>query len=336
MRFTNYLISRIITYFVVIFISMTFVFLIPRFSPIDPVAALIGRLTAQGSFMEASALDAMQKSLKETFGLEGSVFEQYIKFWKRILLGGDFGPSYAMFPTSVNQLIRESLPWTIWLLSLTTIISWFIGNIIGAITGFRKDKWYSKLLENIAMIIRPIPYYIVALILILLLTYIFPVFSMTAGGSSIGIKPSFSWIFIKDALKTAFLPALSLVIVGFGWWFLSMDALSRATTEEEFVSFAEIKGLTENEIMFRYVMKNAMLPQVTALALSIGSIFNGALMTEIMFSYPGIGMLLYRAITSADFNLMMGIITISVFAVATACLIVDLFYPFIDPRIRYR
>jgi len=334
MNFLRYIIARFITYILIILIGITIVFIAPRFTPRDPVLNLIARITSQGAFMDPEAVKSMQDSLLETFGLKGTLFQQYINFLKRAIRW-DFGPSLSVFPTPVNQLIKQSLPWTIGLLLTTTIISWIVGNLIGLVAGY-KDNKLSKALEALAIIVYPIPYYIMALILILLFVYLLPLFPMSVGGYSIGMKPSFSLRFILSVLQNSFLPALSMIIVGYGWWFISMKALTATIKDSDYVFFARAKGLTDNKIMRRYVLRNALLPQMTQLAMVLGNIFGGALLTEMLFTYPGIGTLMYSAISNSDFNLMMGIATLSVTAVATAGLLIDFIYPFIDPRIRYK
>jgi len=240
-----------------------------------------------------------------------------------------------MFPTPVIEIIANSLPWTVFLLLTTLLISWIIGNILGGLAGYFKDKKWSNVLAIIAMSIYPIPYYVMALILVILFVYIFPVFPMM-GGYSIGIQPSLSWAFIVDVLRHSILPAISLIIIGIGWWFLSMRSMTSNVVAEDYVTYIEFAGLPRYKVLFSYVMRNAILPQVTALALQIGGIFNGAVITEVAFSYPGVGLLLKNAITNGDFNLMMGIAVFSIIAIATASLVIDLLYPLFDPRIRYR
>ena len=331
----SYIIPRLIQYFVVIFIGITITFLVPRFTPIDPVQTTINRLSSYGgAYMEPEALASLQNTLKELYGLEGTLFEQYLAFWKH-LFTFDFGPSLSMFPTPVMQIIFNSLPWTLFLLLSSILISWIIGNILGGLAGYFKDKKWSDILAVIAMSIYPVPYYVMALLLVILFVYIFPIFPMM-GGYSIGIQPSFSWSFIMNVIKHSILPAISLIIIGIGWWFLSMRSLTSNIVAEDFVTYVEFAGLPKNKILFSYVMRNGILPQITALGLQLGGIFNGAIITEVAFSYPGVGLLLKNAVTSGDFNLMMGISVFSIIAIATASLIVDLLYPLFDPRIRLR
>lgn len=332
MHFVRFLVSRLITYALVIWIGITIVFFVPRFLPSNPVEAMLGRIMSQGAYMQPEQVQAMRQTLTQAFGLEGTLLEQYLGFFKRIFVTGDFGPSLAMFPTPVNDLIGRALPWTLGLLLFSTIIAWIIGNAIGLIAGYQRNKRYSKIMETIAILVYPIPYYISALILIILFVHINPIFPLSF---SVRGAP-FTWEFISSAIFNSVLPALSIVVVGFGWWVLSMKALSSGLAEEDFVYFAKLKGVGEGRIMTRYVMRNALLPQITVLALQIGTIFNGALITEILFGYPGLGTLTHTAVLQSDYNLLMGTISISIIAVATATLVVDIVYPLFDPRIQHR
>lgn len=332
MRFAKFLASRLLTYVLVVWIGITIVFFVPRLVPSDPVEAMVGRMTAQATFMQSEQVTAMRNSLRESFGLQGTLAEQYVAFLRRVLLTGDFGPSLAMFPTPVSELIGKALPWSLGLLLTSTLIAWILGNAIGLIAGYWKDKRLSKLLEASAMTVYPIPYYILALALIILFTYIFPIFpfSFTTMG-----EPS-SFEYIKSVVVSSFLPALSIILVNLGWWVMSMKALSASISEEDFITFARYKGLSDTRIIGSYILPNAVLPQITVLALQLGGVFNGALITEILFSYPGVGTLIYQSVLQSDYNLLLGTISLAIVAVASATLVVDLFYPILDPRIRNR
>ncbi len=190
------------------------------------------------------------------------------------------------------------------------------------------------MLDGIAMVIRPLPYYVFAFVLLLLLAYVVRWFPIS-GGASLGAVPTFTWDYIKDVLWHSFLPALSLSILGAAVNFQIMKLLVQNVNAEGFVQYAKLGGVTEDRIVGKYIIRNAMLPQITALALSLGQIFSGALITEIVFSYPGLGTLLFRAITNGDYNLIMGITILSIVGITTAILILDLTYPLFDPRVRY-
>lgn len=330
----RYLIPRLIQYFLVIFIGITAVFFIPRFTPTDPVQRTIAELQSRGTYLDPASVQNMVDDLRELYGLGGSWLEQYGTFWKRIFVG-DFGISFFQFPTPVIDLIRTALPWTVSLLILTTILSWVIGNVIGGVAGYFARKRWSKAIDSIAMVIRPMPYYIFALALLILFSYVFRLFPI-AGGTAIGRKAAFNLDFILDVLRHAFLPALSLVILGGAIWLQTMKLIVQNVKAEDFVQYAQLGGIKERRIIFRYVIRNAMLPQVTGLALSLGAIFSGALITEIVFSYPGLGTLLFRAITTGDYNLIMGILAISILTITTMILAIDLLYPLLDPRIKYK
>jgi peptide/nickel transport system permease protein len=329
----QYLIPRLIAYVLVIWLGITVVFLIPRLTPNDPVLRVIDQMRARGSTLEPGSMDDIIEDLTEMYGLGGSWSEQYVAFWGR-LFQGDFGISFFNFPTRVNQLIGTAAPWTLGLLLTTTAISWTLGNIVGGLAGYYSRKRWSRGLEFFAMMVRPLPYYIFAFTLLLLFAYVVRLFPVT-GGASLGALPEFTWAYISDVLWHSFLPALSLVVLGWAVTFQTMKLLVQNINAEQYVEYAKLGGVTENRIVGRYIIRNALLPQITALALSLGQIFSGALITEIVFGYPGLGTLLFRAITNGDYNLIMGITIFSIIGITTAILILDLTYPLFDPRVRY-
>jgi peptide/nickel transport system permease protein len=329
----RYLIPRLIQYFLVIWVGITVVFLIPRLTPNDPVMQMIGQMRARGSTLEPGAMDGIIRDLTEMYGLQGSWLEQYGAFWGR-LIHGDFGVSFFQFPSRVNDLIATAAPWTLGLLLTTTAFSWILGNILGGLAGYYTRKSWSRTLDAVAMVIRPMPYYIFAFILLLLLAYAVRWFPL-AGGASLGALPTFSWNYVKDVIWHSFLPALSLSVLGGCVTFQTMKLLVQNVNAESFVQYAKLGGVTEDRIVNKYIIRNALLPQITGLALSLGQIFGGALITEIVFSYPGLGTLLYRAIINGDYNLIMGITILSIVGITTTILVVDLTYPLFDPRVRY-
>jgi peptide/nickel transport system permease protein len=329
----RYLIPRLIQYVLVIWLGITIVFIIPRLTPNDPIMRMVGEMRARGSYMEPGAMDQIINDLTEMYGLKGSWIDQYWAFWGR-LFRGDFGVSYFQFPTKVNKLITTAMPWTLGLLLTTTALSWVGGNIIGGLAGYFSRKNWSRVLDAIAMVIRPLPYYIFAFSLLLLFAFKVRLFPVT-GGASLGAIPTFTWPYIKDVLWHSFLPALSLTLLGGAANFQIMKLIVQNINAESFVQYAKMGGVTENRIVSKYVIRNALLPQITGLALSIGQIFSGALITEIVFGYPGLGGLLYRAILNGDYNLIMGITIFSIVGITTAILVVDLTYPLFDPRVRY-
>jgi peptide/nickel transport system permease protein len=329
----GYLIPRLIQYFLVIFLGVTAVFLIPRLTPNDPVVRVLDTMRSRSGGMDPEQYDSMMQALTEMYGLEGSWGEQYVAFWGR-LFRGDFGVSFFQFPTRVNDLIAQALPWTLGLLLTTMMTSWTLGNIIGAIGGyFPRERW-SRVLDTVAMLVRPLPYYIFAFAMLLLFAYVVRWFPIS-GGASLGARPAWNWPYVKDVLLHATLPALTQIILGIAVTFQTMKLIVQNVNAESFVQYAKLGGVGESRILGKYVIRNAILPQITGLALNLGQIFGGALITEMVFSYPGIGTLLYNAIINGDYNLIMGITIFSIVGLTTATLILDLLYPLFDPRIRH-
>jgi len=330
----RYLVPRLIQYVLVTCLGITVVFAIPRLMPSDPVENMVATLQAQGAYLEPEAVEEMIGTLREMYGLEEGLLEQYISFWRR-LFTADFGPSYFSFPTPVIELIGRSLPWTAGLLLVTTVLSWIIGNISGGLSGYFTGSRLLRILDGMVMFVRPIPYYVLGLMLVILFAFLLPVFPF-GGGYTIGTRIAFTWGFARNVLKHAFLPAMSLILLGVAVNHQTMRLIIQGVKEEDYIRYAKIGAVKERTIFARYAMRNAILPQITGLTLSLGQIFGGALITEIVFSYPGLGFLLYRAIVNSDYNLIMGITTISIIAITTLVLIIDLLYPLFDPRIRFK
>ena len=331
MKFWKYLGLRLLTWALTILIGVTFIFFIPRMFPSDPVESMIGQIQARSGQMDPAAKDLLRVSLRTQFGLEGSLWQQYTYYLWNGLLHFNFGPSLMSYPTDAGSIIWRNLPYTVGLSMITTVIAWIIGNFIGLLAGFRKNKLSSKILETVAICIYPIPYFILALVLQIVFSYVLGWFPLQAtiqynGGTG---------VFIATLLKASVLPALSILLLGTGWWIISMKSLSSTTAEEDFVLYARYRGMSEGKIGYSYVFRNSILTQITALAMSLGGVFNGSIMTEIIFGYPGVGTLVQKAIMQSDYNMILGCITISIVAIATCTLIADLIYPFIDPRIRY-
>jgi peptide/nickel transport system permease protein len=318
---------------VVLFIGITITFFVPRLLPGNPVDSYIAQMQSQaGQTLTPQAMQKLRESLQELYGLKGSLFTQYLNYLKRIFLGFDFGPSLSSYPRPVSEMIFAALPWTIGLLVTTTLLAWLVGNLIGLVAGYFHNRRAATALEVIGIVLFPIPYYIMALTVILIFAYVWPIFPLVATFPT----GHLSFAQIGLILYNSALPALTLVLAGFGWNILSMKSLAYATKEEPYAIFARLKGTSDWTRMTSYVFRNAMLPQITSLVLSIGTIFSGALLTEILFSYPGLGLLMRTAVGSGDYNLLYGTINVSIIAVATAGLILDLVYPLFDPRIRYR
>ncbi len=330
----NYLIPRILQFFLVIFVGVTITFIIPRLSPVDPVEAQINRVMMSGSQVSPEAVISLRDALTELYGLEGSSLQQYFAFWGR-LLRGDLGPSLATFPTPVTTLLARAMPWTFGLLMTSIMISWIVGNILGALASYYEGNRAIQVVDVLSQAVRPIPYYIMALLLLVFFAYWWPIFPFS-GAYPPGTVPNLSLSFILTVIYHSILPLLSLVVIGIGGWFIGMKSLTSNIISEDYVVYAENAGLGKNRILSQYIMRNALLPQITGLALQIGLIFSGALIMEVVFGYPGMGTLTFQAVMANDYSLIMGITLLSIVGVATMVLILDLVYPLFDPRVRHQ
>ena len=292
---------------------------------------MIAQMQSRSGNMDPAEMEALRSQLRVQFGLEGSLLQQYGSFLWNGLFHFDFGPSLMSYPEPVTSIIGRNLPYTLGLSLTSTLLGWVIGNFIGLLAGFRKNARSSKIMESIAICIYPIPYFLIALILKIFFAYVLGWFPIS---TTLLTRGTF-WQWLGSLLHASILPALSLLLVGTGWQIISMKSLALTTSEEDFVSFARYRGVSEGRIGMSYVFRNCILTQITALAMSLGGVFGGSIMTEIIFGYPGVGTLIQNAILQSDYNMILGCITISIVAISTATLIVDLVYPFIDPRIRY-
>jgi peptide/nickel transport system permease protein len=327
--FAIYGLKRLGQFLVVVFIGVNIAYVITHATPIDPVEQSIAAVTAYGN-TSPDAIAMMRESLRELYGLKGGPLEQYISFWRRIAVA-DFGPSLSAFPTPVTTLIGRALPWTVGLLLTSTLLTWLLGNLLGGLAGYYRNNRSLKLMGVIAMGLHPIPYYISGFVLLVIFGYVWPVLPIT-GGSDMNLRQTFDFDHVLSILRHSILPAASLMIIGIGSWFLGMRSLVSNVVTEDYVTYAELGGVAPRRILFSYVMRNALVPQVTGLAMSLGTIFNGAIITEQIFGYPGIGALLVSAVYAGDYGLVLGVTTISIIGVSAAVLLIDLLYPLLDPR----
>lgn len=327
----RYLLERFIIFVATIVISVTIVFVVPRLVPGSPLSAVFSKLAAVGGSLNAPELI---EEYNRRFGLDQSIWQQYVNYLRE-LARGNLGYSISSFPSQVSDLLRAAVPWTIGLLTVTTLISWVLGSLIGAVVGWRgKKSPFFQALVPVALVLYTTPYYILALLFVFVFAFHFRIFPLS-GAYSVGLTPELSLDFARDVLHHSMLPALSIILVSLGWWFLSMRSLITSLKGEDYILNAEAKGLTGRRILWGYAFRNALLPQATGLALSFGHIVGGALITEVIFAYPGIGWLIYNAITGLDFPVIQGAVLLIIFSVASANFVIDIAYPLIDPRIRY-
>lgn len=330
----GYLIPRFIQYLSLIFIGITVTFIIPRLSSTDPIEAQISMMMARGNTLDPKAIESMRAALTDLYGLSGTPLQQYFAFWGR-LFRGDLGPSLGNFPTPVSEMIGQAMPYTLSLLITAVIISWIFGNLFGALSSYYPKNRVLSVVEVLGQAVRPIPYYIVAIVLLVVFAFFIPIFPFS-GAYPVGTKPNWSLEFVWTYLRHATLPAATLVLVGFGGWFIGMKSLTSNIISEDYVVYAETTGMKENKILSKYIMRNALLPQLTGLAMSLGTVFSGALIMEVVFGYPGVGNLTMVAVYRNDYAMIMGIAIYSIIGVATAVFLMDLIYPLFDPRVRYQ
>ena len=326
-----YVLRRFAQFALVVFIGISLTFFVTHLTPIDPVEQMVASMTAFGN-TSPEAVDDMRQSLRELYGVDGSLITQYFTYWGR-MLRLDLGPSLSAFPTPVSVLIGRALPWTIGLLFTCTIISWTLGNVLGGLSGYYRKSRILKLFGVVAMGFHPIPYYIIGFILLMIFGYLWPVLPIN-GGAAQNIAPGWTFAYVGSVLMHSILPALSIILVGIGGWFLGMRALVSNIVTEDYVIYAELGGVSRGRILPYYVMRNALAPQVTGLAMSLGAIFTGAIIVEQVFSYPGLGRLLIGAVYSADYSLVLGVTAISIIAVAASVFLIDILYPLFDPRVQ--
>ncbi len=326
-----YVLRRLVQFVLVVFIGISLTFFITHLTPIDPVEQMIASITAFGETSPEAVL-MMREALAELYGLEGTLLEQYFAYWGRIL-SLDFGPSLSAFPTPVAELIGRALPWTIGLLFTCTMLAWILGNLLGGLAGYYHKSRTLKLLGVIVMGFHPVPYYIIAFVLLILFGYLWPILPIS-GGSAQNVPQAFTVEYIGSVLRHSILPALSIILVSIGGWFLGMRALVSNIVTEDYVVYAELGGVTRRRILPFYIMRNALVPQITGLAMSLGAIFNGAIIVEQVFGYPGLGRLLIGAVYSADYSLVLGVTAISIIAVSASVFLIDILYPVFDPRVQ--
>jgi peptide/nickel transport system permease protein len=321
----RYLVRRVVFYVITAWAAITMNFLIPRLMPGNPVQILLSRFQGRLSPQATASLTAL-------FGLNHkSLWSQYITYWKD-MVEGNLGISFTYFPVPVTKVIEDSLPWTAALIGVATILSFVIGTLLGIVAGWRRGSWTDSLLP-ITTFFSSVPYFWLALIAVFGLAadlHWFPV----GGGYSTSLSIGFSGSFIGSVLYHGTLPALTIVVSSVAGWLLGMRNMMVTTMSEDYVVMAQAKGLRNHRVVFAYAARNAILPSIASFAMSLGFVVSGAILVEIVFSYPGIGYQLYNAVTNEDYPLMQGIFLVITFAVLIANFVADLGYVLLDPRIR--
>jgi peptide/nickel transport system permease protein len=329
----SYLVRRAGVFLLIAWLAATLNFFLPRLTGQDPVRVKLLQQAQLGGHVQAG-IEEMVREYDRRFGLDRPLWVQYLAFL-RDAARLDFNYSIANYPRTVNDMIAEALPWTVGLLGITTVVSFALGTFLGALLGWpRAPRWMRWLMPPL-WALHAIPFFLLGLILIYVFAFRFPVLPMF-GGYGAGAFPALTVPFVLDLVRHAVLPALSIVLVATGGWALSMRGMMVTTQGEDYVTFAEAKGLRSLTIFLRYCVRNALLPQATGLALALGQLVSGAVLVEVIFGYPGIGTVLFQAIRENDHFLIQGIVFTVIIALGLATLILDAIYPLLDPRISYR
>jgi peptide/nickel transport system permease protein len=321
-------ITRRLTFYVVAaWVAITVNFAIPRVMPGNAVNAMLAKFPQ----LDPASLKALQAE----FGTHthGSLISQYFSYLGEIA-HGNLGLSTSLYPAKVTTVIAQTLPWTLILVGTATIISFVLGTLLGILTAWRRGGWLDRLMPGFTFL-QATPYFFLALVVIQLFAVSWGLFPF-GQGYSLGTSPGWNWTFISSAAYHSFLPALTIVLTSMAGWMLQMRNVMITTIAEDYVLVAQAKGLSPRRVMFTYAARNAILPNLAGFALSLGFVVAGALVMEIVFSYPGIGLTLYNAVTSDDFPLLQGIFLVISLSVLAACLIADIVYFFADPRTRTR
>lgn len=327
--FQRYILNKLLWYFAAFMVAASLNFFLPRLIPGNPVDTIVARM-AQGGAAEGEARRRTYQTYMKEFGLDKPILAQFGTYLGN-LARGDLGTSFGNYPAKVNDLIAASLPWTIALQLPAILVGWILGNILGVLAAYKGgafDRWAfvgSLVLSNL-------PYYCLAVLLLYLFSVALPVFP-SFGGYNPGSTPNLSLSFILDVLHHYTLPFLSLVLVLIGGQAVGMRSMAIYELSADYVGYMRSLGVGDRRIMGS-IFRNAMLPQITGLALAIGSLVGGALLTEVVFSYPGIGSTLFTAIRQNDYPVIQGVTILVTVAVLAANFLIDIGYGLIDPRIR--
>jgi peptide/nickel transport system permease protein len=314
---------------VVFFVALLLNFLLPRLIPGNPVDAIVGQI-AVGGGTGGEQLKQVHEHFMKEFGLDRPLWEQFVVYLGHVLRG-DFGTSFGQYPASVNTLIAQALPWSIAIQLPAIVVGWIVGNLLGALAAF-KGGWFDRGAFVVSLFLSSIPPFALAIVLLFLVgvkMQILPV----GGAYSFGMTPEWSLTFFGDAITYFWLPFWSIVLVFIGGQAVGMRSMAIYELGSDYVNYNRGLGVRDSATV-RYIFRNAMLPQITGLALSIAAMISGALITELVFSYPGLGTLLFTAIGQNDYPVIQAITLLITLAVLIANFAVDVLTGFIDPRIR--
>jgi len=321
---------RFAMFVAVIWAASTLNFFVPRLAPRNPIEEkLLAQQEMGGTTVD---IQSLVRAYNAEFGLDRPLWRQYLTYIND-LAHFDLGYSIADYPTRVAAVIGRAMPWTIGLLTTTTLLAFAIGSVLGALTVWSDAPRLFRAIVPLFMIFSAVPFYLIGLALIYVFANLLQWLPL-GGGMGIRTMPTLTFAFALEIFKHSILPACSILIASVGVWALAMRGMMVTVVAEDFMTFAEALGLTSRRRFTQYALRNALLPQVTLLALSLGHVLSGSILVELVFGYPGVGQQLFRAIQNLDYFVIYGIVLVLVTAIALAMLVVDLVYPLLDPRLR--
>lgn len=322
----RHLLRRIGFYLIALWASITLNFIIPRLAPGNPAEAIMARF--QGKLNPAAT-----QALLLQFGVtKDPLWVQYFQYLNN-LLHGNFGLSVTYFPTPVSEVLANELPWTLTLFGCSVLISFVLGSLVGVFVAWKRGSFLDSFVPPFLAFFSAIPYFWLALIFLYVFAFTLNWFPLN-GGYAMGATPGLNSDFLVSAVQHSILPSFTIVLSSIAGWLLGMRNTMITTLSEDYVLMAEAKGLSEQRVMFSYAARNAILPNVTSFALSLGFVIGGALFTEIVFSYPGIGFALFQGVQNSDYPLVQAIFLLIAIGVLIANFLADLVYTVLDPRVR--
>ncbi len=323
----KYLLRHLGLYLLTVWVAVTINFILPRAMPGDPVTALFARMRGRLNPREIEAVRA-------AFGFSDEpLLTQYFQYLGHVAQG-DFGLSISAYPAKVTAVIATALKWTVLLGVVSLLISFTIGTILGVIVSWRRGSHLDSVLTAFFSFTSSFPPFFLAMVALFFLSFILQWFPMAHSYSVNTISPEWSWAFVRSVLYHLILPAGTIILVSISLWLITMRSTMVSVLAEDYVTMAEAKGLPQRAVMFRYAMRNAVLPSFTQFGMAFGFILAGQILTELVFSYPGLGFYLVRSVTTQDYPLMQALFLMITLAVLGANLIVDLLYIRLDPRVR--
>jgi peptide/nickel transport system permease protein len=326
--YAKYFVKKSVWYLVTLFIALILNFLLPRLIQGNPISVIASQVS-QGMTDSDSIKQVYENFMKE-FGVDKPLIVQFFIYLKKLFMG-DLGTSFGLYPRKVSNILASAIPWTVGLQLPAILVGWILGNVLGAVAAYRKGV-FDKVLFPVALFINSIPFFTLAIIMLYLLAIDLKWFPIH-GGYDYQMMPHFSLAFIGSVLRHHTLPFLSIVLVTIGGQAIGMREMSIYELNADYVLYSKLLGIRDSRVA-RYVFKNAMLPQITGLALSIGTMIGGSLICEIVFSYPGIGTWLFTAIRQLDYPLISGCTLIIAVTVLLANFTIEIIYGIVDPRIK--